>query len=113
MDRREALQLSTQEVADRAGMDHVTYWRIESGRTATPQVDKAIAIAKALDISCMDMFASLGWLPSDELPSITPYLQSKFGKLPPKAHYRIEGYVLAQCEQYGVSFELDTFDHTP
>ena len=112
-DRREALQLSTHDVAKRASLDHATYWRIETGQIANPHVDKVMAIAKALDMSCTDAFAALGWLPADELPSITPYLQLKYGKLPGKAHYRIEGYLLAQCERYGVSFELDHYESPP
>ncbi|MFI6169046.1 helix-turn-helix domain-containing protein [Nocardia sp. NPDC051052] len=104
-ERRQALKLSMHDVARRASMEDTTYWRIETGRSATPQVDNAMAIAKALDMSCTDMFATLGWLPADELPSISPYLQAKYGQLPPEAFHRIEGYLVAQCELYGVSFE--------
>ncbi|MGV9679315.1 helix-turn-helix domain-containing protein [Nocardia sp. NPDC003482] len=104
------LHLSSKEVAKRAALDHTTYWRIETGVVTKPQVENIAAIARALDLSCTDLFALLGWLPSDELPSISPYLQARYGDLPPEAHQRIRGYLVALTEQYGVSFDIDPYD---
>lgn len=110
LDRRRVLKLSTHEVAQRASMDDSTYWRIETGRSPVPLVDTAMAIAKALDMSCTDMFATLGWLPPDELPTINPYLRIKYEQLPPEAFYQIEGYLSALHERYGVSFEIAHYE---
>ncbi|MFF0492858.1 helix-turn-helix domain-containing protein [Nocardia sp. NPDC004068] len=109
-ERRRVLNLSSKEVAKRAKLDYTTYWRIETGVVAKPQVENITAIARALNLSCTDLFALLGWLPSDELPSISPYLQTRYSELPVEAHQRIRGYLVALTEQYGVSFDIDPYD---
>ncbi|WP_280351514.1 helix-turn-helix domain-containing protein [Nocardia abscessus] len=112
IERRRVLKLSAHDVAERAAIDDSTYWRIESGETVSPPLDTIDSIAKALDMSTLDAFACLGWIPSNELPTIRPYLEVKYTQLPPEALYRIEGYLSAMCELYGVSFELDPHEFT-
>ncbi|MEU4706747.1 helix-turn-helix transcriptional regulator [Nocardia salmonicida] len=109
-EQRRILKLSSKEVAIRAQLDHSTYWRIETGMVHRPQAENIMAIARALDLSCTDLFALLGWLPSDELPSISPYLQTRYSELPTEAHQRIRGYLVALTEQYGVPFDLDPYE---
>ncbi|PPJ23148.1 XRE family transcriptional regulator [Nocardia nova] len=110
VERRQVLHLSSQQVAKRANLDHTTYWRIETGTVAKPQVENITAIARALDLSCADLFVLLGWLPSADLPTISPYLQARYSELPAEAHQRIRGYLVALSEQYGVSFDLDPYN---
>ncbi|MFI6168926.1 helix-turn-helix transcriptional regulator [Nocardia sp. NPDC051052] len=109
-ERRQALGISTYEVAKRAAMRDSTYWRIETGASASPRVEKLLTIARVLNISCTDMFTSIGWLPSGELPSLLPYMRTKYCELPPAAFEEIEVYFAGLTEHYGVSFEIDAYE---
>ncbi|WP_235886952.1 helix-turn-helix domain-containing protein [Mycobacteroides chelonae] len=99
---REALGLSANEVARRAGMHPSTYWRIETGQIPKPDADSLTAIATALDIPASDLFAASGWLPDSELPSLRPYLRTKY-HLPPEAVSKLEASVKAIAGEYGIS----------
>lgn len=99
---REALGISANEVARRAGIHPSTYWRIETGQIPKPDADSLTAIAAALDIPAADLFATSGWLPDKELPSLRPYLRTKY-HLPPEALTKLEVSVKAIAGEYGIS----------
>src|ERR1700758_5362681 len=83
--KRKEAGLSINEVGRRAGVDVVTFWRIEQGMIPTPKAESLLAIGKVLGIPSSDLFAIVGWIPSGELPSIGPYLRAKYNHLPPEA----------------------------
>ncbi|SHV13334.1 putative transcriptional regulator [Mycobacteroides abscessus subsp. abscessus] len=99
---REALGFSANRVARRAGINPSTYWRIEAGQIPKPDTDSLLAIATALDIPTADLFAASGWLPDSELPSLRPYLRTKY-HLPPEALTKLEASVTAIAGEYGIS----------
>ena len=102
--RRES-NLSVNEVARRAEVDPGTVWRIEQGMIPTPKAESLNAIGKVLGIPSIDLFAIVGWIPSDELPSIGPYLRAKYGQLPAEAAQEIEKYFDATAYTYGVNID--------
>lgn len=79
--KREALNLSANEVARRAGVDPATVTRMEKAQIPTPRPDNLKAIADVLGLSATDLFVSARWLPEDELPTFQPYLRAKYGSL--------------------------------
>lgn len=103
--KREEAGLSNAEVARRAGVDVGTVWRIEQGMIASPKVESLQAIGEVLGISTSDLFATVGWMPSTELPTIRPYLRSKYRDLPPEAVAEIEAEFDAIAKKHGVSFD--------
>jgi transcriptional regulator with XRE-family HTH domain len=103
--KRAASGLSIGEVARRAGVDIGTVSRIESGRIANPKPETLQAIGEVLGIPASDLFATAGWVPSRELPSIRPYLRTKYRQLPPEAMEEIEAHFEAVAREHGVSFD--------
>jgi transcriptional regulator with XRE-family HTH domain len=104
--RRES-NLSVNEVARRADVDTGTVWRIEQGMIPTPKAESLKAIGRVLGIASIDLFAIVGWIPSDELPSIGPYLRAKYDQLPAEAVREIETNFEAVAYTYGVNIKHD------
>lgn len=94
---------SVNEVARRAGVDPGTVWRIEQGMIPTPKAESLKAIGQVLGIPAIDIFATVGWIASEELPSIGPYLRAKYSGLPDEALQEIEARVRGLARVYGVS----------
>jgi len=103
--KRSETGLSVNEVARRADVDPATVWRIEQGMIPTPKAESLLAIGRVLGIPSVDLFAIVGWIPSDELPTIGPYLHAKYHQLPPEALQEIEAQFEAVAGKYGVTFD--------
>lgn len=80
--RRRELGLTTRQVASRAGINASTVTRLEASQIETPTADVLKSVATALDLPVTDLFTTADWLPKNELPTFTPYLRSKYPKLP-------------------------------
>jgi transcriptional regulator with XRE-family HTH domain len=91
--KREALGLSATQVARRANLDPGTVTRIELGQINEPTPASLKAIAAVLDIPTSDLFVVADWIPRDELPSLLPYLRSKYGDLPEQVVAELEGLI--------------------
>ena len=102
--RRQKLGLSANETARRAGINQGNYWRIEAGQVAKPNAEKLRAIGHTLGISASELFATTGWMPSEELPALRPYLRTRY-HLPPEALVKLEASVKAIAGEYGISIE--------
>lgn len=100
-DKRTAAGLSASEVARRAGVDTGTVTRIELGQIASPKPDSLRAIGAVLGIPVADLFAATDWLPREELPSLRPYLRTKYRELPPEAVAEIEAVFDRLARDYG------------
>lgn len=83
--RREALGLSTRQLAEQADMNDATIVRIEQGAFAAPRPDKLSRIAEALGLSLADVFALAEYAVPGDLPSFQPYLRSKYRDMPTEA----------------------------
>src|SRR4051794_30322980 len=87
---REKSGLSAAEVARRAGVTTGTVTRIELGQIASPRPENLLAIAAVLDIPASDIFALTNWMPSDQLPSFSPYMRARYRSLPEAALVEIQ-----------------------
>lgn len=106
-ERRESLGWSANEVGRRVGISATTYWRIEDGQIASPKAETLQAIGEVLGISAGDLFASAGWMPKEELPTLRPYLRTKYD-LPLEAMREIEAQFDEIAKKHGISFDADT-----
>lgn len=96
MIRRERAKanLTQRELAEKAGVVHGTIWHLECGDFKRPDPEKLQRIAHALNLSSGDFFALVGYMRADHLPSLGPYLRTKFeGNLSAKDRKDIERYV--------------------
>jgi transcriptional regulator with XRE-family HTH domain len=71
--------LSLETLGNAAGGNRSTIMRLERGTFAHPDPDKLQRIARALGLHAADLFALAGYRPSDDLPSLVPYLEAKHG----------------------------------
>lgn len=102
-ERREELGLSAREVARRADVDVMTYRRLEKAEHSKPSTSVLEAVAEALDLPVSDLFAILDWLPKDELPSLTPYLRTKYTNMPDEAVREMSDYFQLLSKKYKIS----------
>lgn len=103
--KRAAAGLSAAEVARRAGVDVGTVWRIERGMIASPRAKTLQAIGEVLGIPAGDLFEVAPWVTREELPTIKPYLRTKYRELPPDAVQEIEAQFAEIARRHGVSFD--------
>lgn len=99
--KREGLGLSASEVARRAGVTAGTVTRIELGQIPSPKADSLTAIAEVLQIPRSDVFAAAGWVAGNELPTLRPYLRSKYHDLSEEDAHKVETYIDQLQQQYG------------
>ncbi len=83
--RREALKLSTRGLAALAGVPDSTIVRFEQGAYAAPSPDKLARLAEALGLNLADVYALANYAAPADLPSVGPYLRTKYLDLPPEA----------------------------
>lgn len=110
---REQRRLSVRRVAQLAGVDAATVLRLEQGLIATPKADKLRAIGRVLDLSDADLYAAAGWLAPAELPTLTPYLRTKYRELPEEAVAEIEAVFERLARDYKLDGPLNGEDERP
>ncbi|WP_068182393.1 helix-turn-helix domain-containing protein [Mycobacterium sp. UM_CSW] len=103
--KRVAAGLSTSEVARRAHVDKATVSRIEHGQILSPKAKSLQAIGHVLGIPASELFAIAPWVTPQELPTIRPYLRTKYRELPPAAVQEIETYFNDVARKHGISFD--------
>lgn len=101
--RREALGLSARAIAQQADIDKATVTRLELGQITHPRSENIKAIAQVLRVPVSDLFAVAGWMPRDELPSLRPYLRTKYNLTAEEAK-EIEGDFARIASEKGISF---------
>jgi transcriptional regulator with XRE-family HTH domain len=113
--RRQALGLSTRQLSALSGVNDITIVRIELGRFAAPRADKLAKLADALGLRLADIFALAEYVAPSQLPTLQPYLRSKYRDLPPEALADIERYATRLAKRHGVALEgpIDGEDELP
>jgi transcriptional regulator with XRE-family HTH domain len=104
---REDVGLSIPEVSRRAGIDRGTLWRIEKGVITNPKAENLQSIGEVLGIPVSDLFTTVGWVPPKQLPTIRPYLRTKYRQLPDAAVKEIEEYFDNVARRHGISFDSE------
>jgi transcriptional regulator with XRE-family HTH domain len=100
--RREDLNLSTHRLAELAEMDQATVVRLEAGSISAPRPDKLSRLAKVLGLSGADVFALADYIVPHDLPTLKPYLRTKYRGLPPEDVEKIEAYAARLAKKHGV-----------
>lgn len=104
-ERREALGLSLKKVRDRTGLPEVTIFRFEQGAYAAPAPDKLAKLADALGLSLADIYALADYAVPSDLPTLTPYLRTKYRNLPSDEIDKIEAYAARIAKRHGVKLD--------
>jgi transcriptional regulator with XRE-family HTH domain len=81
---RERAGFSLRHLEAIVGVSRQLLLRLEHDELDNPSPALLHRLAEALELDSDDLFAFVGYQPSDKLPSLTPYLRAKY-QLPPKA----------------------------
>lgn len=100
-ERREELDLTIRELAERADTTHTTVVRLEQGAYDAPAPDKLSRIAEALGLSLADVFALADYSVPSDLPSFQPYLRTKYRGLPATAVDELERSFRRVAKRHG------------
>lgn len=100
--RREELNLSTHRLAELAEIDQATVVRLEAGSISAPRPDKLSRVARALGLSGADIFALADYTVPNDLPTLKPYLRTKYRDIPPEDVEKIEAYAARLAKKHGV-----------
>lgn len=112
--RRNTLALDVRTAAEQAGIDPTYWWKLEAGRYKSPDPRYLRAIAETLDVPLRELYAIVGYdLHTDELPTLTPYLRSKYSTLPPEAVADMEKYFDMLRSYYGIPSDQPVFPKRP
>lgn len=95
---RKALGISANELARRSGINVSNVSRMENGLIIQPSPDTLQRLGDALGLDWADLFAAAGYEQPKTLPTIKPYLRSKYPNLPESALTEIS----AITTKYGV-----------
>lgn len=98
-ERRKHAGMSASELARRAGTNKTTITRLEAGRIPMPGTLRAVA--GVLGLPAGDLLASANYLDSGDLPSLTPYLRTRYGDLSESAQAEIEQSFREITARYG------------
>jgi transcriptional regulator with XRE-family HTH domain len=95
-------KLTQRDLAEKAGMGYATICHLERGDFKHPDPDKLQRIARLLDLAVGDLFALVGYIPSDVLPNFGPWLQGKFpGEFSQKDRKHLERYFERYRREHG------------
>lgn len=114
--RREALSLSTRQLAAVAGVPDSTIVRFEQGAYAAPSPDKLARLAEALDLNLADVYSLADYAVPANLPSPGPYLRTKYRDLPPAALAALSHDVARVLARHGITLgggPVDGEDESP
>jgi transcriptional regulator with XRE-family HTH domain len=111
-ERRESRGLNYYEAAERSGLNH-TFWRkLEDGQYQAPSPRSLLAIAKTLTAPIEDLYGLAGYDIPGRLPSFRPYLRARYD-LPPEAVADLEHYFELLRNYYGVPKDKPIFPPKP
>jgi transcriptional regulator with XRE-family HTH domain len=99
---RKEQHLTTRAVAEAADVDRTTVIRLEQGYFTRPHPAILRRVAVALGISTVDVFALAAYDVPADLPTLKPYLRTKYRELPPEAVEQIEAYAANLARRHGV-----------
>lgn len=87
--------LSARKLAELAGLQKAgtTVTRIEAGEFTNPKAETLVAIAGALQISVTDLFTRAGYITTQDLPAVGPYLRAMFDGVPHDVLTELETHI--------------------
>ncbi len=102
--RRQELGLSLVDLEQRTGLHNSRLSRWERGIEMPDRVERLSQLARGLDVPVADLYALAGVELPTELPTLRPYLRSKYGdSLPTAALAEIARYGDYVASRYGIT----------
>jgi transcriptional regulator with XRE-family HTH domain len=99
---RKAQKLSTHELSRISGLNQATIVRLEQGEFRNPDPDKLRAMAESLDLNLSDVLLMADYPVPAELPSVGPYLRTKYRDLPPEAVDQLQSQIARVLKKHGI-----------
>ena len=99
---RQERNLSTHELSRISGLNQATIVRLEQGQFLSPDPDKLRAIAEALDLNLADVLTLADYPMPAELPSVGPYLRTKYRDLPGEAVDQLQAQIARVLKNHGI-----------
>jgi transcriptional regulator with XRE-family HTH domain len=90
--RRSIMGFTIRELVRQSGVAQTTIARLEAGDTASPNPEHLGRLARALRVDIEELYEAAGYGVSRELPTLRPYLRTKYG-LTETAARQVEGYL--------------------
>ena len=111
---RDSKGMSMRKLAEAAGLTHSFIAKLEAGRFRSVSPASLDAIAAALDLPRVDLFALAGYDLPGGLPTFGPYLRARYGgELPDQAMTALDELFSALRDKYSGSEEIDDEADTP
>jgi transcriptional regulator with XRE-family HTH domain len=103
--------MSIVEAAEQSGFDD-SYWRkLEHGHYLSPDAKTLRIVAETIGCPLEDLYGLCGYTIAEELPTLTPYLRTKYD-LPPEALSDMEKYFAQLRSYYGIPEDQPVFPPT-
>lgn len=99
---RIARGLSGREFARQIGVDTAYVVRLERGEYKAPRPDTLKNVAEALKLPLSDVYAVAGYVVPCDLPSLIPYLRTRYGQLSDEAITALDSYFLKIADSEGL-----------
>ncbi len=99
---RKARQLSTHQLGNRVGVPNSTIIRLERGDNQAPRPSLLSGVAEVLGLQLADIYAMADYAVPSELPTLTPYLRTKYRDLADSDVKAISAYAAKLAKQRGV-----------
>lgn len=100
--RRDTLGLSTRQLARLSGVPDSTIVRFEQGAYASPSADKLARLAEAMGLNLADVYSLAQYASPADLPSVGPYLRTKYRDLEPAALNALSREVSEVLARHGI-----------
>lgn len=99
---RVARGLSGREFARKIEADTAYVVRLERGDYRAPRPDLLARIAQTLKLPLSDVYAIAGYVVPCDLPSLIPYLRTRYGQLSDEGITALDGYFLKIATSEGL-----------
>lgn len=98
---RKRRKLSVRELASKAEISPGELSRLENGKRS-PRPDTLKALAAALEVSLADLFAMAGYTVPYDLPSLAPYLHTRYSNMPKEKISAMNDYLERVIDEHGL-----------
>ena len=102
-EHRIARGISGRELARQMGTDTAYVVRLERGEYRSPRPDILANAATVLGVPMSDLCSMAGYIVPSDLPSLTPYLRTRYRQLSDDAIDAVGSYLQRVAEQEGVN----------
>ena len=107
-DAREVKGLSTRKLAEEIGTTHSYIHKLEAGWFHSISPDHINALALVLDLDPQDLFTLAGYQVPEGLPTLVPYMRTKYGEeLPDAAITEMSSFFDYLRTKYGEAGPID------